>query len=231
GARYTGWHVDGGFAEYAVAPATAAHPIPDRFGDAEASPLLCAGIIGYRSLRLSGIEPGGRLGLYGFGASAHLAIQVARHWDCEVYVSTRSDEHRRLARELGAVWTGGAEERCPEPLDAAITFAPVGWVAAEALRDLGRGGTLAVNAIHLGEIPALDYEEQLYWERTLRSVTNLTHRDAREFLELAAEVPVRTVVETFPLREANRALQSMAESRLEAAAALLPGAGDDNAED
>lgn len=219
-ARFTGWDVDGGYADYAVAPAAAAHPLPERFSDAEAAPLLCAGIIGYRSLRLSEVEPGQRLGLFGFGASAHLAIQVARHWDCEVYVFTRSDEHRHLAAELGAVWTGGARDEPPVPLDAAVSFAPAGWVAVEAMRMLRPAGTLAVNAIHLDRVPEMDYREHLYGERTLRSVTNLTHRDAREFLDLAGEIPVETTVETFPPEAANEALQRMKASELEAAAAL-----------
>lgn len=219
-ARFTGWDLDGGFAEFVVVPDAAAHPLPEEFSDAEAAPLLCAGIIGYRSLRLSEVEPGQRLGLFGFGASAHLAIQVARHWDCEVHVFTRSDEHRRLARELGAVWAGSARDEAPAPLDAAVSFAPVGWVAVEAMRMLRPAGTLAINAIHLDRVPEMDYREHLYGERTLRSVTNLTHRDAREFLELSGKIPVRTTVESFPPEEANEALQRMKASELEAAAAL-----------
>ena len=220
-ARFTGYHVDGGYADFAVAPATAAHRLPEGYSDAEAAPLLCAGIIGYRSLRLSGIRPGGRLGLFGFGASAHLTLQIARHQGCEVYVFTRSREHRRVARELGAAWTGSARDTPPELLDSAITFAPVGWVVAEALRLLSRGGTVAINAIHMDEIPALDYGRHLYGERVVRSVTNLTHADAREFLGLAGEIPLRAMVETFPLESANVALQRLAASELKAAATLL----------
>jgi propanol-preferring alcohol dehydrogenase len=221
-ARYTGYHLDGGFAELVVAPEGAAHPLPEEIDDADAAPLLCAGIIGYRSLRRAELEPGQRLGLFGFGASAHLAIQVARHWDCEVFVFTRSEHHRELARQLGAAWVGGAEDDPPGELNAAVTFAPVGWIVREALRVTAPGGTVAVNAIHMDEIPALDYQEHLYGERTLRSVTNLTHRDAEEFLRLAAEIPVRTTVEEFPLDDANRALADMKASRIEAAAVLVP---------
>jgi len=221
-ARFTGYDVDGGFAEMAVAPAGAAHALPDGISDATAAPLLCAGIIGYRSLRLAEIKPGQRLGLFGFGASAHLAIQVARHWDCEVFVFTRGEQHRQLARRLGAAWVGGAEDEAPGRLHAAVTFAPVGWVVRQALRALAPGGTVAVNAIHLDCIPELDYAEHLYGERTLRSVTNLTHADAEEFLRLAAEVPVEATVQEFALADANRALARMKDSRIEAAAVLMP---------
>lgn len=221
-AEFTGYHVNGGYAEYAVANAAAVFALPDDFSDAEVAPLLCAGMIGYRSLRLSEIEPGGRLGLYGFGASAHLAIQVARHWDCEVFVFTRGSRHRDLAEKLGAAWTGGAEEAPPAPLDAAVVFAPAGWIVREALRALAPGGTVAINAIHMDAIPELDYRKHLYGERTLRSVTNLTYRDAREFLEIAAAIPVATTVQVYGLEDANRALLEMKESRLDAAAVLVP---------
>jgi propanol-preferring alcohol dehydrogenase len=221
-ARFTGYDIDGGFAELAVVPEGSAHTLPDEIDDVSAAPLLCAGIIGYRSLRRAELQRGQRLGLFGFGASAHLAIQVARHWECEVSVFTRSEHHRQLARHLGAVWVGGAEDDPPEKLHAAVTFAPVGWVVREALRVTAPGGTVAVNAIHLDRIPELDYQEHLYEERTLRSVTNLTHRDAEEFLALAAEIPLRTTVEEFALADANRALAQMKHSKLEAAAVLLP---------
>ncbi|MFQ5742022.1 MAG: zinc-dependent alcohol dehydrogenase family protein [Acidobacteriota bacterium] len=219
-ARFTGYHVDGGYAEYAVAPATAAHPLPEGFSDLEAAPLLCAGIIGYRSLRLAEVRPGSRLGLYGFGASAHLAIQVARHWGCEVYVFTRGRRHRQLAHRLGAAWVGDARDEPPARLDAAISFAPAGWIIPEALRALAPAGTLAVNAVHLDAVPSLDYRRHLYGERTLRSVTNLTHADAEEFLRLAGEIPVRTQVESLPLEAANEALLKLKASRIEAAAVL-----------
>ncbi len=221
-AQFTGYDVDGGYAELAVVPEHAAHALPDAFADVDAAPLLCAGIIGYRSLKLAGVQPGQRLGLYGFGASAHLAIQVAHHWGCEVFVSTRSQNHRALARRLGAAWVGGAKEHPPEKLHAAITFAPVGWIVREALAALAPGGTVVVNAIHLDAVPELDYRQHLYGERTLRSVTNLTHRDAEEFLEIAAAVPIVTTVEVFDLEDANEVLLGMKESRIEAAAALVP---------
>jgi alcohol dehydrogenase, propanol-preferring len=218
-AQFTGLHVDGGYAQYAVAEADFTYPIPAGFSDEEAAPLLCAGIIGYRSLHLSGIEPGGRLGLYGFGASAHLALQVALHWGCRVYIFTRSAEHRELARTLGAVWTGGADEQPPAALDAAVTFAPAGWIVPLALGHVRPGGTVAINAIHMSPIPEMKYET-LYGERTLRSVANFTRQDAREFLKLAAEIPVKTEVEVFPLAEANTALGRLKRSQIHAAASL-----------
>jgi alcohol dehydrogenase, propanol-preferring len=218
-AQFTGLHVDGGYAQYTLAEADFTYPIPARFSDEEAAPLLCAGIIGYRSLRLSQIQPGGRLGLYGFGASAHLAVQVALHWDCRVFVFTRSGEHRELARALGAVWAGGADEQPPEALDAAVTFAPAGWVVPLALGHVRPGGTVAINAIHMSPIPEMKYET-IYGERTLRSVANFTRQDAREFLKLAAEIPVKTDVEVFPLSDANVALQRLKRSQIHAAATL-----------
>jgi len=219
-ARFTGYHVDGGYAEYAVAPAAFAHPIPSPFGDAEAAPLLCAGIIGYRALRVSGIEPGGRLGLYGFGASAHLAIQVALYWGCQVYVFSRGEEHRRLARDLGAAWTGQAEQEPPVKLDASIIFAPAGWLVPLALRHLRPGGTLALAGITMSPIPEMDYA-LLYGERTVRSVANATRRDAEEFLSLAAAIPVRVRVQTFALTEANRALQLLKRGQINGAGVLM----------
>lgn len=221
-ARFTGYDCDGGFAEMAVVPQQSAHALPDEIGDLQAAPLLCAGIVGYRALRLARLGKGERLGLFGFGASAHLTIQVAKHWGCEVFVFTRGVHHRELALELGAAWAGGAEDDPPDELHAAVTFAPVGSVVREALRVTAPGGTVAVNAIHLRGTIDLDYREHLYNERTLRSVTNLTHRDAEEFLALAAEIPVRVTVEEFPLADANRALQRLAASELDAAAVLVP---------
>jgi propanol-preferring alcohol dehydrogenase len=221
-ATFTGWDRDGGFAEAVVVPAGSAHRLPDVYDDIEAAPLLCAGVIGYRSLRLAGVVRGHRIGLFGFGASAHLALQMARRMGAEVLVFTRSEEHRQLARELGAVWAGSATDEIDEPLDCAVTFAPVGWVAREALRLVGPGGTVAINAIHLDEIPALDYERHLYQERVLRSVANLTHADAREFLALAGDRPVRSIAEAFPLESANDVLRRMATSGIEAAAVLVP---------
>lgn len=218
-ARFTGLHADGGYGEYIVVDERFAYPLPESFSDAEAAPLLCAGIIGYRSLRLSEIQPGGRLGLYGFGASAHLAIQVARHWDCEVYVFTRSEEHQRHARELGAVWTGQAQDEPPVQLDSSVTFAPVGWIIPLALGHLRPGGTLAINAIHLSPIPELSYD-LIYKERTLRSVTNFTRQDATDFLHIAAEIPIKSDVEVQPLEEANAVLQRLKASEIRGAAVL-----------
>jgi len=218
-AQFTGLHVDGGYAEYMVARADFAYPIPEHFSDAEAAPLLCAGIIGYRSLRLSEVKPGERLGLFGFGASAHLAIQVARHWGCEVFVFSRSEEHRRLAQDLGAAWTGAPDQEPPASLDRAILFAPAGHLVHNALRALRRGGTLAINAIHMSPIPELPYA-LLYWERTIRSVANSTRRDAQEFLQVAAEIPVQTTVEEYPLEEANRVLALLKRGQVRGAAVL-----------
>ena len=218
-ARFTGLHADGGYAQYMVANEAFAYPIPQNFSDIEAAPLLCAGIIGYRALRLSEIQEGQRLGLYGFGASAHLAIQVARHWDCQVYVFTRSAEHRSLAREMGAVWVGGAEDTPGVGLHAGVSFAPAGWIVPYALRHLQPGGVLALNAIHMSPIPELDYQ-WLYGERVLRSVANFTRRDAEAFLRLAATIPIKTQVETFPLARANDALQKVKDSAIQGAAVL-----------
>jgi propanol-preferring alcohol dehydrogenase len=221
-ARFTGQHADGGFAEYMVVPADFAYSIPIGFPDDQAAPLLCAGIIGYRSLRLSEIEPGERLGLYGFGASAHVTIQVARHWGCEVYVFTRSEEHQRHARALGAAWVGQAQDTPPAELHSAITFAPVGWLVPEALRVLRKGGTLAINAIHMSPIPELPYH-LLYGERTVRSVANSTRRDAEELLLLAAEIPIQTEVELYPLDQANAVLQRLKRAEVHGAAVLQVG--------
>ncbi len=218
-ARFTGYDEDGGYADFMVAEEGFVYPIPERFSDEEAAPLLCAGIIGYRALRRAEVGPGERVGLFGFGASAHLAIQVARHWGCEAFVFTRHPQHRALAAELGAVWTGSAEERPPAPLDRAILFAPAGALIPPALAALRPGGTLAINAIHLDRIPEMGYG-LLYGERTLRSVSNLTPRDAREFLALAAEIPVRTEVERFRLEEANAALQKLKRREIRGAAVL-----------
>ena len=218
-AEFTGWDRDGGYAERLVVRADFALRLPEWFAALDAAPLLCGGVIGYRALRRCGIQPGGRLGLYGFGASALLAIQVARHWGCEVYVATRSQRERERALQLGAVWAGGYEDPPPRPLDAAVTFAPAGEVVVAALRALDRGGTVAVNAIHLDRVPEFPYE-LLWWERSLCSVANFTRRDAREFLELAAEIPIRTVYETHPLEDANLALQRLASGAVEGAAVL-----------
>jgi propanol-preferring alcohol dehydrogenase len=218
-AHFTGLDVDGGYAEYMLAAADFAYPIPEVFSDAEASPLLCAGIIGYRSLRLCEIQPEQRLGLYGFGASAHIAIQIARHWGCEVYVFTRTEGHRQLARELGAIWVGDARDDPGARMDSSITFAPAGWIVPEALRVLDKGGTLAINAIHMSPIPEIPYD-LIYHERTVCSVANSTRQDAEGLLKVAAEIPIRTEVQTFPLTQANRALQALKASQIDGAAAL-----------
>jgi propanol-preferring alcohol dehydrogenase len=218
-ARFTGLHADGGYAEYVVVREDFAQPLPSGLPPHHAAPLLCAGVIGYRALRLSGIQPGQRLGLFGFGASAHVTIQVARHWGCEVYAFSRSDEHRRHALELGAVWAGSAQEDPPTSMHASIVFAPVGSVVHDALRSLGKGGTVAVNAVHMSPIPELPYE-RIYFERTLKSVANLTRRDARELLELAATIDLHTDVERHPLEHANEALQRLKRSEIRGAAVL-----------
>ena len=217
--QFTGWHRNGGFAEAMVADADFVLPLPDGFDALASAPLLCGGSIGLRSLRVSGIETGGRLGLYGFGASATCAIQIATHWDCEVFVCTRSPVEQQRARELGASWAGGYDELPPVPLDAAVTFAPVGSVVIDALRALDRGGAVAVNAIHLDEIPAFDYDD-LWLERQIRSVANVTRRDVAELIELAATIPITTSVDVYPLEQANEALLALAEGRVSGAAVL-----------
>ncbi|HAF69806.1 MAG: Zinc-binding alcohol dehydrogenase family protein [Acetothermia bacterium 64_32] len=220
-ALFTGWDVDGGFAQEAVARAEFVYPIPHRFPDAKAAPLLCAGIVGYRALKLAicDKEPG-RLGLYGFGASAHIAIQIARHLGWEVYVFTRSPQNKALARELGAVWVGEAQDRPPKPLEAAVIYAPAGWIVPEALRSLDKGGRLSLAGIHMTPIPELPYG-LLYHEREVRSVANATGQDAQELLRYAAEIPIEPEVQTFPLDAANDALQMLKGRRLRGAAVLV----------
>jgi alcohol dehydrogenase, propanol-preferring len=222
-ARFTGWDRDGGYAERMAVDVAFALRLPDGFDDLAAAPLLCGGVIGYRSLKVAGIEPGGRLGLFGFGASALLAIQVAVHWGCEVYVATRSTAERERAMALGAAWAGGYDEPVPVPLDAAVTFAPAGEVVLAALRAVDRGGTVAVNAIHLDRVPEFPYA-WLWLERSIRSVANFTRRDAEEFLALAAAIPIRTASEVHPLQDGGLALQRLAEGRVDGAAVLATGA-------
>ncbi len=219
-ARFTGYRVDGGYAEYAVVPARFAYPIPPVFSDDEAAPLLCAGIIGYRALRLSGIKPGQRLGLYGLGASAHIAIQIARHWDCEVYVSSLKVEHQQLAKQLGAVWIGGAADVPPERLHGSIIFAPAGELVPPALRALERGGTLALAGIHMSPIPTLDYDHDVFGERVIRSVTANTRQDGLDLLREAAAIPIKPRTVRFPLDQANRALQELKAGAFQGAAVL-----------
>ncbi len=219
-ARFTGYHVDGGYAEYAVIPEKFAYRIPDVFSDEEASPLLCAGIIGYRALRLSEIEPGQKLGLYGFGASAHVAIQVAVHWGCKVYVFSRSQAHQEHARRLGAAWAGTSKDDPPEKLDASINFTPAGETVLDGLRHLDKGGTHALAGIYMSPIPEMDYTDYLYHEKTLRSVANATRQDGEKLLKVAAEIPIRTTTTAFPLEEANRALKLVKDSAIDGAAVL-----------
>lgn len=220
-AAFTGWDVDGGYATSTVVRADFALRLPDGFDDQSAAPLLCGGVIGYRSLKRSGIQPGGRLGLYGFGASALITMQVARFWGCEIFVATRSAREQERARAMGAAWVGGYADPPPEPLDAAITFAPSGDVVRSALRALDRGGTVAINAIHLDRLPELPYEE-LWWERRIASVANFTRRDATELMTLAAQIPIRTRFETHPLADANLALQRLEGGFVDGAAVLIP---------
>lgn len=220
--KFTGYSVNGGYAEYIVAPEKFVYPIPEGFPDEQAAPLLCAGIIGFRSLRLSGIQSGGRLGFYGFGAAAHVAIQVARHWGAEVYASTRDERHQKLALELGAVWAGGTFDEPPKKLDAAIVFAPAGEIVPAALKALKKGGVLVLGGIHMSAIPSLPYE-LLYQERMIRSVANNTRQDGEDFLRVAAEIPIRTHVQVFPLQEANRALNALKNDAIPGAAVLRIG--------
>jgi len=217
--RFTGYDVDGGYAEYTLVPADFCYPISSAFDDEHAAPLLCAGIIGYRSYRLTGIRPGENLGLYGFGASAHLVIQLARHQKFNVFVFTRSEEHRAHARELGSAWTGRAEDTPPELMHAAIIFAPAGILVRESLRVLRKGGTLALAGITMSQIPPLDYE-LLYHEKVIRSVANATRQDGHEFLQLAGEVRLKTEIEVFDLAEANHALQKLKKSEIRGAGVL-----------
>ena len=218
--RFTGYHVNGGYAETMTVPEKFAYSVPAIFSDEEAAPLLCAGIIGYRALRLSEIRPGGCLGLYGFGASAHVAIQVAVHWKCRVYVFSRSREHQDFARRLGAAWTGSAGETPPSKMDSSIIFAPAGPLVPEALLNTNKGGTVALAGIHMTPIPEMDYRKHLYHERTLRSVANATRQDGEELLKIAAEIPIRTTTQVFPLAEANQVLRLLKEGRISGAAVL-----------
>jgi propanol-preferring alcohol dehydrogenase len=218
-AMYTGFHVDGGYAEYMIADVDYLLPLPESISDENAAPLLCAGIIGYRSLRKADVKPGERVGLFGFGASAHLTIQVATYWGCEVYVFTRSSKHRRHADELGATWVGGAEDKPPRLLDRAVIFAPAGNIVPLALEKTRPGGTVAINAIHMSNIPEMPYR-LLYGERTLRSVANLTYQDGNEFLAIAAEIPIQPTTSRYSLESANQALIDLKNSRINGEAVL-----------
>ncbi len=223
--RFTGWDLDGGYAPYVVVDEMFAYPIPEAFSDEEAAPLLCAGIIGYRALRRSQLPPGGRLGIYGFGGSAHLTAQIAMAEGARVHVMTRSAEARALALELGAASAGGADDPPPEPLDAAILFAPVGTLVLPALQSLDRGGVVAVAGIHLTDIPTLNYERDLFEERGLCSVTANTRGDGNEFLEAAARVPLRVSTVPYELGDATQALKDLAHDRVNGAAVLINSSG------
>lgn len=219
---FTGYHADGGYAEFAVVPEAYAYAIPEVFEDAEATPLLCAGIIGYRALQRSETPPGGRLGLWGFGSSAHVTIQVARARGIEVYVATRDAKHQALAREMGAAWVGGALDPLPVKVQGGILFAPAGEIVPIALRSIEKGGTLAIAGIWLSAIPSLDYERELFYERNLRSVTANTRADGEALLREAAAIPLRPRVTTFPLEEANRGLALLKSDGLNGTGVLLP---------
>ncbi|MGC8550981.1 MAG: zinc-dependent alcohol dehydrogenase family protein [Acidobacteriaceae bacterium] len=221
-AVFTGYSVNGGYAEYAVARASFCIPLPDDRSATTVAPLLCAGIIGFRSLRVAGVQPGDRVGLYGFGASAHLAIEVLHAWNCEVYVATRGKDHQQLARELGAAWVGDATEKPPVPLDSAVTFAPVGSVVIAALGALRKGGIVAINAIHLDGIPAFDYDSLLWGERQLRSVANMTRQDAKDFIAIAEEIGITPRTRIFSLDQANQALAAIEHDEINGAAVIVP---------
>jgi alcohol dehydrogenase, propanol-preferring len=219
-AIFTGWDIDGGYAEHVIVDEAYAYALPEEIDDEQAAPLLCAGIIGYRALKRAALPPGGRLGLYGFGGSAHLTAQLARAQGAELYVMTRSEDARRLALELGASWVGDADEAPPAPLDAAILFAPAGTLVPPALAALDRGGVLAVAGIHLSDVPKLVYQDHLFFERELRSVTANTRGDGEEFLHLAARLGVRATTTCYPLEKADQALSDLAHDRLVGAAVL-----------
>ena len=219
---FTGYSVDGGYAEYALARSDFVFRLPSALDDLQAAPLLCAGIIGFRSLRVAGVEEGDRVGLFGFGASAHLAIAVLRAWKCEVYVSTRGASHRQLATSLGATWVGSELDKPPVELDRAITFAPSGDVVVAALASLRKGGVVAINAIHLDRIPEFNYDRLLWGERQLRSVANMTRSDARDFLQIAAEIKLQPKITVFPLEQANEALAALKSDSVNGAVVLTP---------
>ena len=219
---FTGYTVNGGYAEYALARADFVFPIPAALDNLHAAPLLCAGIIGFRSLRVAGVQEGERVGLFGFGASASQAIAVLHHWNCDVYVSTRGENHRKQAESLGATWVGAENDKPPVPLDRAITFAPSGAVVVSALSSLRKGGIVAINAIHLDQMPAFDYDKLLWGERQIRSVANMTRQDARDYLQLAAEINIKPQVNIFPLDHANEALQAVKNETASGPCVILP---------
>ena len=218
-AQFTGYDKDGGYAEFVVVPETFAYPIPDTFSSEEAAPLMCAGVIGYRSLKLSNLKQGQTLGLFGFGASAHIVIQIAKYWNCEVFVFTRSKNHQNHALELGANWVGNSNDNPPRKIDAGITFAPSGPLIIDALKVLDKGGTLAINAIHLSDIPPIKWD-YLWHEKQIRSVANVTRQDAIEFLELAGQIPIKTTIAKYSYKDVKKALMDMKESKINGAPVL-----------
>lgn len=219
---FTGYTVDGGYAEYVLARTDFVFPLPLGLDDVHLAPLLCAGIIGFRSLRVAGIEPGERVGLFGFGSSASLAIAILQSWKCEVYVVTRGESHRKVAVSLGATWVGKEDDEPPVPLDRAVTFAPSGKVVVSALASLRKGGVVAINAIHLDQMPAFDYDELLWGERQIRSVANMTRQDARDFLKIAHDLNIRPQVTVFSLEDANQALLSVKQETGDGSAVIVP---------
>ena len=219
---FTGYSVDGGYADYALARNDFVFPLPESLDDVHAAPLLCAGIIGFRSLRVAGVAPGERVGLFGFGASAHLTIAVLHAWKCEVYVSTRGESHRQLASKLGAKWVGTENDRPPVELDRAVTFAPSGDVVIAALSSLRKGGIVAINAIHLDRMPQFDYDRLLWGERQIRSVANMTRVDAHDFLRIAGEIGIRPQATIFSLERANEALAAIKNESVDGSAVIVP---------
>jgi len=219
---FTGYTVDGGYAEHALVRADFTFPLPATLDNTHVAPLLCAGIIGFRSLRVAGTQPGERVGLFGFGASASQAIEVLRHWNCEVYVSTRGENHRQQATQFGATWVGAENDKPPVELDRAITFAPSGAVVLSALSSLRKGGIVAINAIHLDQMPAFDYDKLLWGERQIRSVANMTRQDARDFLQLAGEIGINPQVQIFSLDQANEALQAVKHETAKGPCVIVP---------
>jgi propanol-preferring alcohol dehydrogenase len=219
---FTGYNVDGGYAEYVSVRSDFAYPLPASMDEADAAPLLCAGIIGFRSLRVAGVEPGEKVGLFGFGSSASLALPILQAWKCDVYVVTRGESHRQLASAMGATWVGAEEETPPVKLDRAITFAPSGKVVVSALASLRKAGVVAINAIHLDQVPAFDYDTLLWGEREIRSVANMTRKDARDFLELAAAFKIKASVRKFPLQDANEALLAVKHEKQKGSVVLIP---------
>jgi propanol-preferring alcohol dehydrogenase len=219
---FTGYSVNGGYAEYALVRSDFIYPLPETLDNTQAAPLLCAGIIGFRSLRVANTQPGDCVGLFGFGASASQAIAILRYWNCEVYVSTRGENHRTQARQLGAKWVGNENEKPPVPLDRAITFAPSGAVVLSALSSLRKGGIVAINAIHLDQMPAFDYDTLLWGERQIRSVANMTRQDARDYLDRAVKANIKPQPQVFSLDQANEALQAVKNETANGPCVIVP---------